>query len=98
LRDSGNRIVTLAEKLRFSKFSTIRQKIAGYLLECADKQQGKVITLGHSKSSLAELFGVSRPSLSRGFSELHGSGLIRQEGRSITILSRAGLVDLYEGS
>jgi CRP-like cAMP-binding protein len=94
LRDSGNRIVTLAQKLRFSKFSTIRQKIAIYLLECAEKQQSEVVTLGHTRSALAELFGVSRPSLSRTFSELSDSGVIRPIGRRVAITSRNALLNM----
>lgn len=97
LKDSGNRIVTLAEKLRFSKFNTIRQKIASYLLECADKQRSETVELGHTKSFLAELFGVSRPSLSRAFSELSDSGVIQQERHCITITSRSALVDICTG-
>jgi CRP-like cAMP-binding protein len=97
LKDSGNRIVTLAEKLRFSKFNTIRQKIASYLLECADKQRSDSVVLGHTRSSMAELFGVSRPSLSRAFSELRDSGVIRLEGHRAVIISRDALVDICTG-
>ncbi len=58
---SGNKIVTLARKLRFSQFNTIRQKAAHLFLESMNVQHASVIVLPGTKESIAELFGVSRP-------------------------------------
>jgi predicted transcriptional regulator len=44
-----------------------------------------------TKEALAEVFGVTRPSLSRGFQQLCDEGLIRQEGRVIHLLDSDGL-------
>jgi len=91
LRDSGNRIVFLAGKLRFSQFTTLRQKAASYLLDCVRKQRTETVALEHSREALAELFGATRPSVSRAFSGLRDDGLIQLDGRTVYILSMGGL-------
>jgi len=91
LRDSGNRIVFLAGKLSFSQFTTLRQKAASYLLDCVRKQRTETVALEHSKEALAELFGATRPSVSRAFSGLRDDGLIQLDGRTVYILSMGGL-------
>ena len=40
---------------------------------------------------LADLFGVARPSLSRGFSEYYEQGILQSEGRTMHILDKKRL-------
>ncbi len=96
LRDSGDKIVILSEKLRLVQFSTIRQKIAVYLLDQANRQGSDIVTLRYTKETLAEIFGVTRPSLSRVFSELYREEILVQNGREVTILDRENLESCIE--
>ena len=85
LEDMGNKIVFLAEKIRFLKFTTLRQKVAAHLLDLVAKQGRETVRLPFSKEALAEVFGVARPSLSRVFSELNAEGVIVGEGRQVEV-------------
>ena len=87
----SNRGQFLSGKIKFLSFSTIRGKLAQYLLELSGKQGSDTIRLPHSQSQLAELFGVARPSVGRAISELNKEGLIRTQGRKIELLNKAGL-------
>ncbi len=96
LRITGARLTLLAEKLYLQRFATIRQRIAGYLLDQADKQGTDSPQLKVTKEMLAEIFGVTRPALSRCFSQLRHEGLIHPEGSTVHILQRTGLEALLE--
>ncbi|MCF7928441.1 MAG: Crp/Fnr family transcriptional regulator [Spirochaetales bacterium] len=95
LQDAGDRILFLAEKIRFLHFGTIRQKIAAYLLDQLSLQHGGqqsirqkgaiTLELGYNREEMADLFGVSRPSLSRCFSELKESGILSFSGKRVRI-------------
>ena len=91
LQDTGLRLSILAEKLRLVQFATITEKIASYLLDQADTQGTESPVLPLTKEALAEIFGVTRPSLSREFSHLCGRGILSQAGRQIHILKREEL-------
>lgn len=96
LNDSGMRLTILAEKLRLVQFSTIREKISSYLLDLADKQSSDSPILSISRETLAEIFGVSRPSLSREFSNMAEEGLFIPEGRQIHLIDRKGLEEILK--
>jgi CRP-like cAMP-binding protein len=86
----------LAQKIRFLQFNTIRKKIAEYLLGQMQIQKTRSLVLPHSREMMAELFGVSRPSLSRVFSELCQHGVLKSEGKHCTVLEPARLRALAE--
>ena len=92
--DMGDKISLLAEKIRLFQFNTIRQKIAGYLLGLSGPRGLDTIKLIYSKEVLAEIMGVTRPSLSREFSNLAAEGLIGIEGKNIKLLERESLEDI----
>lgn len=91
LSDNGQKLTLLAEKLRFIQFSTIKEKIANYLLDLSKSQGTETPELRITKEKLAEVFGVTRPSLSRGFQQLCDAGVICQEGSLIRLLQRREL-------
>lgn len=96
MKDMGNKIVFLAEKIKHFQFNTIRQKIASYLLEQRSRQRLDSVTLSYTKETLAEIFGVTRPALSRVFGELAEDGIIQPEGKLIHLLKPdllAGILD-----
>ena len=89
LNDSGNRIHFLAEKLRFMQMGTIEMKLCSYLSEQQALQKRDRIRLPYSIQILSELFGVSRPSLSRSLGALVDEGLISRDGKEVRILNEA---------
>ncbi len=97
LRDMGDKVVFLAEKIRLLQFNTLRQKIAGFVLDLSSKQGSRNVRLPYTIEKVAEMFGVARPSLSRGFSELIEEGLLDRNGRDYIILDPDALEDLVTG-
>ncbi|MBS2211340.1 Crp/Fnr family transcriptional regulator [Carboxylicivirga mesophila] len=81
----------LSDKIRFLSFQTIRGKIAHYLLQLAGPVDGEII-LSKSQEELANMFGVTRPSLGRALRELHNEGIIEAKGKSIKIANREALI------
>lgn len=87
LNTISTRAQFLSQKLKFLSFKTIRQKIAHFLLEKAgDRLQ--TVDVPQSQSQLAEMFGVTRPSLARTLGEMSQEGLIETDRRSIKILDK----------
>lgn len=77
----------LSQKLKFLSFKTIKQKIAHFLLEKAgDRLQS--VEINQSQGQLAEMFGVTRPSLARALGEMIQEGLIESEKRCIKIVDK----------
>lgn len=74
----------MSDKLNTLSFKTIRQKIANYLLKLPAKDG--VVTLDRSQNSLAEYFGVTRPSLSRELANMQADGLIEMDRKQVRIL------------
>lgn len=64
---------------------TIKEKALDYILE--NMENNKVI-FRHSIKELAELFGVSRPSLSRVISEFVEDEILRRDGKNKFILNK----------
>jgi CRP-like cAMP-binding protein len=81
----------LSNKIKFLSFTTIKGKLAQYLLDLARQSSSSSILLPHSQSQLSELFGVARPSIGRAIGELNREGIIRAEGKRIDILDHPGL-------
>lgn len=77
----SNKAQFLTEKITFLSFKTIRQKLAFFLL----KQNQEVVEIKESQSALAELFGVTRPSLARSIGELTNMGILTWDRKKVTI-------------
>jgi len=82
----SNRAQFLSGKMKFLSFQTIKGKIAHYLLAISTKRGSNELILQKSQEEMAELFGVTRPSLARAMRELDSDGVIAARGRKITIL------------
>ena len=78
----------LSNKIKFLSFTTIKGKLAQYLLDLAGKAGSDRIILPHSQSQLSELFGVARPSVGRAISEMNHDGIIRTEGKIVELLNK----------
>jgi len=91
---SANFASRLSRKLHFMSFRTIRQKLAMYLLELSKQQGEKMVQLDRPKTSLAEYFGVSRPSLERELTHMQDDGLIQSERKHVIIIDKNRLIQL----
>jgi CRP-like cAMP-binding protein len=95
LNTISTRAQFLSQKLKFLSFKTIKQKIAHFLLEKAgDRLQ--TIEIQQSQGQLAEMFGVTRPSLARTLGEMCQEGLIETDRRSIKILDKVRMNGLLK--
>ncbi|MCU4157513.1 Crp/Fnr family transcriptional regulator [Carboxylicivirga sp. A043] len=81
----------LTDKIRFLSFQTIRGKIAHYLLQLSGSVEGEIV-LPKSQEELANLFGVTRPSLGRALRDLHNEHIIEAKGKSVKIINRELLI------
>ncbi len=96
LLDMGDRLVFLAEKVRFIRFANLRQKICSYLLQLRSRSVTPKVNFTYTREKLAEMFGVERPSLSRELSRMVNEGIITIEGRQVTICDEEFLRDCLE--
>ncbi|HCY42665.1 MAG TPA: Crp/Fnr family transcriptional regulator [Prolixibacteraceae bacterium] len=96
LNTISTRAQFLSQKLKFLSFKTIKQKIAHFLLEKAgDRLQ--TVEIQQSQGQLAEMFGVTRPSLARTLGEMVQEGLIETDRRYIKILDKVRMSQLLMG-
>lgn len=79
--------VLIGTKMKNRISRTIRQSIITYISKQYQIQKTTTITLTMSKKSLAEMFGVSRTSLSRELQKMESDGLITFDAKTIRILS-----------
>ncbi|MEE8441697.1 MAG: Crp/Fnr family transcriptional regulator, partial [Spirochaetia bacterium] len=96
LQDIGEKFSFVTTKMRLLHFTTLRQKISGYLLEREKFADGNVIELPYSRERLAELFGVARPSLSRVLGAMAQEGLLTLAGQRIEINDRDAIARIAE--
>jgi len=81
----------LSNKIKFLSFTTIKGKLAQYLLDISVQTASNSFVLPHSQSQLSELFGVARPSIGRAIGEMNQDGILRTEGKRVEILDQARL-------
>jgi len=70
----SNKAQFLSRKISFLNFKTIREKVAFFLLKNYSPDI-KTIYLNQNQTVLAELFGVTRPSLARTIGEMQREGM-----------------------
>ncbi len=80
----------LSRKLHFLSFKTIKGKMAHYLFQQAGSKLHSV-ELKSTQQQMAELFGVTRPSLARVIGEMQDEKLIAVEKRTVRILNKEKL-------
>ena len=85
----GARLRKLVGIIEELSFSTVRHRLARYLVRQAKKgkrsAQGIEVELPASNQELASQIGTVRELVSRNLSRLQAEGLIRMEGRTVTI-------------
>ncbi|MCA1950073.1 MAG: Crp/Fnr family transcriptional regulator [Treponema sp.] len=85
LTEIGGKLSLFAEKFKLLEFSSLRRRIAVFL---SDRLEQGTYTLPFPKEKLAEYLSVARPSLSRELSEMVSEGILKIEGRTITVLNQ----------
>jgi CRP/FNR family transcriptional regulator, dissimilatory nitrate respiration regulator len=86
----SNRAAFLSRKIFFLSFRNIKEKFAQYLLDQSDKNSD-IVALPMKQESIAELFGVARPSLSRSIAALVKEGIISMKKNEVRILNKEKL-------
>ncbi|KJF44081.1 Crp/Fnr family transcriptional regulator [Draconibacterium sediminis] len=95
LNNISTRAQFLSQKLHFLSFKTIKEKVAHFLLQQAGDRFHS-FELKNTQQQLAELFGVTRPSLARVLGEMQSENLIKIEKKTVTLLDKEGLNSLLE--
>ncbi len=93
LNNISTRAQFLSQKLHFLSFKTIKEKVAHFLLKQAGEQFHS-FELKNTQQQLADLFGVTRPSLARVLGDMQNEGLIKIEKKTVTLLDKQRLNDL----
>ena len=83
----------LSNKIKFLTLQPIKGKIADYLLRRTRGGLLNTINLPYSQDKLADLFGVTRPALTRALRELDQSKIICAQGKKVCVLDRDKLQD-----
>jgi len=95
LAEMSKKLRLFAVQIENLSLKEMPARLAFYLIHLAVEQdQEDVVTLKISKGQLASTLGTIPETLSRIFAKLSGNGLIRVEGKKITLLDRSGLEDL----
>ena len=91
LADAGNRIAFLAGKIRFLRMKSLERKIAAYFSDLRGVRGDGFVRLPYSLEELSELFGVTRPALSRSLGLLVKDGVLQRSGRLYRVADPVGL-------
>ena len=89
----SSRAQFLSDRIKFLSFQTIKGKLGNYFLSIM-KENSTHIELAASQTTIAEMFGVARPSLARAIRELHNDGVINAKGKYIEIIDKKALISL----
>lgn len=89
LRVVGARLRRLVGIIEELSFTTVRHRLASFLLRLAKEgkrtAQGVEVTLPVSNQELASQIGTVRELVSRNLSRLQAEGLLKMDGRSVTL-------------
>ena len=86
----------LSQKLKFLSFQSIKGKFAFYIMNLSKNTKSNQIVLPLPQSKLADLFGVTRPSLGRAIREMHNDGIIKSNGKNIEIINANKLYEVMK--
>ena len=85
----GRRLRTLVNVVENITFGSVTKRLAKLLVELSEEQPGGGVTLTHQE--LASRLGTVREVVSRNLARFRVQGLIRMEGREITVADAEGL-------
>jgi CRP/FNR family transcriptional regulator len=93
----GGRLRHLVGVLEEITFGSVTQRLARTLLETAEQAGGDAFDLPLTHQEIASRLGTVREVVSRNLARFRAEGLIRIEGRQVSIQDRAGLRGEAEG-
>jgi CRP-like cAMP-binding protein len=76
----------LSGKINFLSLKTIKEKVAFYLLQQMNNSVKKTLAISQTQTHLSELFGVTRPSLSRTIQEMENQAILTWSRDRVEIL------------
>lgn len=88
------KILMLNARIKNLSYHTIREKIAGFLLESCKETPSAYVDVGLTRQEMAELFNIPRPSLSRELAKMRQEGLIDFDRSVFRIKDMQKLEDL----
>lgn len=88
---AADNILQLNRRIELLSYSSIKQKIAFFLLYDANASDHDKIHLPYSKKAWAEYLNVSRPSLCRELKNLSDAGMVTIQDRTIKIIHKEKL-------
>lgn len=92
----SDKITMLNNKMKILNAETIKSKISIYLLSIYNKTNKLTFDMPLKRQELSEFLGVTRPSLSREFSNMQKDGIIDVYRSSVKILDLEKLYELTE--
>lgn len=96
IQSMSDRSKFLSDRIRMLRFGTIKSKLAGYLLEQMQHNNSTEFDIPHTQQELADMFGVTRPALSRAISQISETGIIRSEKKHFRIDDKERLIDIFK--
>jgi len=96
LQSMADRSRFLSDKLRMQRFGSIKSKLARYVLEISQRQQTEKFIIPHTQQELADIFGVTRPSLARCLEQMEKEGGLSSKGKNFEIVNRKRLLGYLE--
>ena len=91
LAAAGRRLPQLVSMIELVTFGSVRQRLAGVLLEFGRDAGKSSFALNATHQELASRLGTVREVVSRNMSRFQAEGLIRMKGRKIQLLDLEGL-------
>lgn len=86
---------TMTRKLHLLSGTTLRERIALWLVEQTDAARADTVRLAMNREELADYLGTTRPSLSRELMKMQQEHLIEADRNTIRIVDRDALETLY---
>jgi CRP/FNR family transcriptional regulator len=98
LRVVGTRLRRLVEIIEELSFTTVRHRLASYLLRLAQRSgkctaEGVEVILPITNQELAAQIGTVRELVSRNLSRLQAEGMLKTDGRNLLIYNLKALED-----
>ena len=94
VRSISDRNKFLSDRVRTMSFGTIKSKIANYLLRQIKQKQSVEFDIQHTQQELADMFGVTRPALSRAISQIAETGVLMSQKNHFVIIDENKLKDI----
>lgn len=91
MRSISDRSKFLSDRVRLLRFGTIKSKLARYLLERRQQYKRTEFDIPHTHQELADMFGVTRPALSRAIGRLADAGAVKSHKNHFRILNEEKL-------